>query len=34
MVAHSSHYHPERGGALEASDDFRAGVQRDGSDPF
>ena len=34
MVAHSAHYHSERGGALEASDDFCAGLQRDGSHPF
>ena len=33
MVAHSAHHHTERGGALEASDDLRAGMQRDGSDP-
>ena len=29
MVTHSAHHHPERGSALEASDDLCASVQRD-----
>jgi hypothetical protein len=29
MVTHSAHHHPERGGALEASDDLRVSMQCD-----